>query len=99
MKVCCGTVFVGANGEAMIDARLWHPCATCRPLSLVSAASPAPSIIHDLSDDNASVLSEAASVPTSLQSVPMLDSGASVGDFSDVPCVIPKVVTAFEAEF
>lgn len=63
--MCCGTIFVGANGEAMIDARLWHPCASCRPLtSSMDTEDGGSTAGHDVSDA-ASDVSDQTSVASS----------------------------------
>jgi len=78
-KVCCGTIFVGANGEVMLDANLWRPCITCRPPCTSDVNS---TIRHDLSADDASeISSDHGSVSSSQESnTTMMDCGATAFD-------------------
>lgn len=85
-KVCCGTIFVGAAGEVMIDARFWHPCASCRPggVALETGSTAGQDV---MSDDGMEDVSDSASVDSSSHEC----IGASV--FNDATCPRRKSVS------
>jgi hypothetical protein len=50
-KVCCGTIFSGANGEVLLDMRLWRPCVRCRRMASGSLPEPDETAADNNSDD------------------------------------------------
>lgn len=90
--MCCGTIFQGANGEVLLDMRLWRPCANCRRME--SSKMAAATIAADNSDDNSSSSSVAFGDIRSSGNIFADNSGAI--DFANVQSAVVTSNVSFQ---